>query len=137
MNNINFNDPTFITTNTYKDFLKENPGIGYLNIRAYAANSALPIANMQVEVSKIIDNQKVIFFSGATNLSGTITQISLPTPTISNDDLMMPASITYDVMAKYENENLLFNVQMYSNIQVVQNINVVPTLRTDGNIYGS
>ena len=136
MNNVNFNDPAFMQTYAYQDFISENPKLGYLNIRAYAANSAIPIANMQVEVSKIINNQKVIFFEGATTNSGTITQISLPTPMISNDDLIAPKSTTYDIKAIYNDETLLFKIQMYSDIQVVQNINVVPNLRKDGINYG-
>ena len=137
MNSVNFNDPIFIQSNDYKDYIIQNPDIGYLNIRAYAANSAIPISDMQVEVSKVINNMKVIFFSGATNSSGTIINIALPTPSISSNDMIIPSSIDYDIIAKYNDENLVFKVQMYSNIQVVQNINVVPNLRAEGVNYGS
>lgn len=136
MNNVNFNDVNFIKSDTYKNFALENPGQGFLNIRAYAANSAIPISGLNVTVSKVIDNIKVIFFEGATDNSGIIRQIALPTPTISSNDQEVPASIDYEVEAKYEEQNLVFIIKMYSNIQVNQNINIVPELRLDGSFYG-
>ena len=137
MNNIKFNDELFKQTNTYKEFINNNPSIGYLNIKAYAANFALPINNMEVEVSKVIDNYKVIFFEGLTNSSGTITKIELPTPPVSNNDLDIPQFITYDIIAKYNGEELIFKVDIFSNIVVVQNINVVPNLRKEDTLYGN
>ena len=119
MNIVYFDDENFTKTDTYQRFIRDNSGFGFLNIRAYGANSAIPIANMKVEVSKIIDN------------------IKLPSPLISNDDLEIPSSIEYNVDATYNNEVLPFFIKIYSNIQVVQNINVVPSMRLDGNYYGS
>ena len=75
MNIVYFNDQNFINTETYKKFINDNKGIGFLNIRAYAASSAVPISSLNVTVSKILDNQKVIFFEGATDLSGIISDI--------------------------------------------------------------
>lgn len=137
MNNIYFNNPTFMQSDAYKNFINENPGQGFLSIRAYAANSAIPISGLNVTVSKVINNIKVIFFEGATDNSGIISQISLPTPTISSNDQEVPASTEYEVEAKYEEQNLIFVIKMYSNIQVNQNINIVPELRLDGSTYGS
>ena len=137
MNIVYFDDENFTKTDTYQRFIRDNSGFGFLNIRAYGANSAIPIANMKVEVSKIIDNIKVIFFEGKTDSSGNIYNIKLPSPLISNDDLEIPSSIEYNVDATYNNEVLPFFIKIYSNIQVVQNINVVPSMRLDGNYYGS
>lgn len=137
MNNVSFNSADFINTEEYQQFISENPGIGYLNIRAYAANSAIPISGLEVEVSKIINNRRIIFFQGATDNSGVISQIALPTPTVSSNDEVVPPSQEYDITAIYNGNNLLFKINMYSNIQVLQNINIVPNLRLDGNSYGS
>ena len=137
MNFINFNDSNFIKTDTYKDFINRNSSLGYLNIRAYAANEAIPISGLNVTVSKIINNEKVIFFEGSTDSSGSINSISLPTPIISSNDQEIPASIEYDIMAVYENQSLYFKVLMYSNIVVNQNINIVPNIRLDGKSYGN
>ena len=137
MNTVNFNDPNFITTSTYKDFVSENTSNGYLNIRAYAASSAIPIKDLNVVVSKNLSNNKVIFYSGVTDESGIIEKISLPTPIVSTDDEEIPSSQSYDIEATYENQKLTYKVVMYSNISVIQNINVVPTVRVDGSAYGN
>ena len=137
MNTVNFNDPNFITTSTYKDFVSENTSNGYLNIRAYAASSAIPIKDLNVVVSKNLSNSRVVFYSGVTDESGIIEKISLPTPIVSTDDEEIPSSQSYDIEATYENQKLTYKVVMYSNISVIQNINVVPTLRVDGSAYGN
>ena len=137
MNIVNFNDQEFITTNTYKDFMNQNKSYGYLNIRAYAASLAIPIKGLKVVVSKILSNNKVIFFNGITDESGIIEKISLPVPIVSTNDEMVPSSQDYDIEATYDNQKLIYKVTMYSNISVNQNINVVPNMRLDGSSYGS
>ena len=136
MNIVNFNDPNFMSSSTYQDFVNQNASSGYLNIRAYAANKALPIKDLKVIVSKVLNNTKVIFYSGITDESGIIERIVLPTPTISNNDEVVPKSQDYDIEATYENQKLFYKVVMYSNISVNQNINVVPNIRLDGSSYG-
>ena len=137
MNNVYFNDPNFIATQSYQDYIKENPNRGYLSIRAYAANAAIPISGLNVIVSKIINNRRVIFFEGATDTSGIISQIALPTPNISSSAEDIPASQEYDLEASYNNQQSLFVIKMYANIQVNQNVNIVPELRLEGSTYGS
>ena len=136
MDSINFNDTIFKQSKTYQDFIKANEANGLLTIRAYAANKALPIEGMRVIVYKIIDNKRIIFYDGKTDNSGLIENINLPTPIISNDDLVVPPSEDYDIEAMYDNQDLIFKIKMYSNISVNQNINVVPLLRLDGSSYG-
>jgi len=137
MNNVNFNSEAFMQTNEYQEFIARNNSQGYLNIRAYAANSAIPISGLRVVVSKIINNQRVIFFDGSTNNSGIISSISLPTPKIETNNTIIPEHEDYDITATYNNEDLLFKITMFSNIQVLQNINVIPSVRLDGSFYGS
>ena len=137
MNIINFNDPNFINTESYKNFINKNKGNGTLNIRAYAASMAVPISGLNVIVSKVLDNQKVIFFEGATDNSGIINQIILPTPLLDNNNQEVPLSQDYDIIASYNNQKLVFKVLIYSNIQVNQNINIVPQIRLDGKSYGN
>ena len=131
MNEIMFNEQNF------QSFLNENKGNGYLNIRAYAANLALPVSGVKIKVSKVIDNLRVIFYEGTTDESGVISSIILPTPIIDSSDEVVPKSITYDIEANYNNQVLNYVVSMFSNISVLQNINVIPSIRLEGSIYGS
>ena len=134
MNEITFNE--FKKTEKYQEFINNNPQIGYLNIRAYAANSAIPITNLEVKVSRIINDQRIIFFDGRTDQSGLITNINLPTPPTNGNDEVIPQSSEYEVTAIYNGDNLIFKVVMYAGISVLQNISVVPNLRLDGGTYG-
>ena len=61
MNTFNIYDQNFINSEVYQQFLKDNPSNGYLRIRAFAANQAIPISGMNITISKIIDNNNVIF----------------------------------------------------------------------------
>jgi len=137
MNSIYFNDSNFINSSTYKEFIDKNKGKGYLSIRAYAASKAVPISGLNIVISKVINNIKVIFFEGATDSSGIISNITLPTPLISNNEQEIPLSQEYDIFAFYKEQNLVFKVLVYSNIQVNQNINIVPQIRLDGKSYGN
>lgn len=134
---INFDDPSFISTDTYKTFVNNNSSYGYLNIRAYAASSAIPIKGLKVIVSKVLNNERVVFFSGTTDESGIIESITLPTPSVSTNDEVIPSSQDYDIEATYENQRLIYKVIMYSNISVNQNINVVPIMRVGDTSYGN
>ena len=134
MNEINYNE--FMNSENYQEFINNNPEEGYLNIRAYAANSAIPITDLEVKVSRIIDNQKVLFFDGKTDQSGLISNIALPTPAVNANDEVVPLSSEYEVSARYNEDNLVFKVVMYAGISVLQNISVVPNLRLDGGTYG-
>ena len=46
----------------YLNFISNNPGYSTLKVRASAANEAYPIANVDIEVSKIIGEYEVIFY---------------------------------------------------------------------------
>ena len=92
---------------------------------------------MEVKVTKIINNEKIIFYEGKTDNSGVITNINLPTPSLNSNDEIAPLSSEYEVIARYNDDNLIFKVTMYSGISVIQNISVVPNLRLDGGTYGS
>lgn len=137
MNTFNFYDPIFMNTNTYKEYIKNNPDTANLNIRTSAANNAIPIGNVRIIVSRMIDGNKIIFYDGLTDKSGIINNIELPTPALNSNDLEAPSGSLYDIEAIYEQDNIdrFYKVLMYSNVCVVQNINIVPTM--DVISYGS
>ena len=130
MNTYNVNDSKFINSDMYKKFISDNPGRGYLKIRAYSASQAVPVSGLEVVVSKVIDNNKVIFFEGVTNESGVIEQISLPTPKLDGDNLGIPNGISYDITTTYipDNTTRIYKVNMYENVYVIQTINIVPEM---------
>ena len=134
MNTFNINDQSFVNSKIYQDFLKENPGSGYLKIRAFAANQAIPISGLNIIISKNIDNNNVIFFEGATNSSGIIERITLPTPELDPNNLDKPNGTTYDITATYKSDNIsrIYKVNMYENVYVVQDINVNPIMNQMG-----
>ena len=130
MNTYNFNDENFKNTTAYENFITANPSEGYLKVRASAASQALPISGLKIVVSKVIDNNNVIFFEGSTNESGVIERIVLPAPKLDANNLDAPRSTTYQISATYEPDNLntIYRINIYENIYVIQTINVVPTL---------
>ena len=127
-----FNDENFKKTTMYQNFITQNPSQGFLKIRAYAASQALPISGLKIVVSKNIDNNKIIFFEGATNESGVIEKITLPTPKLESNNLDAPNSTVYEITATYPKDNVtsIYRVNMYENIYVIQTINIVPELNT-------
>lgn len=124
----NIDDKEFLNSELYESFINDNPGVGFLKIRAYAASQAVPISGLSAVVSKDIDGNKVIFFEGVTNESGVIEKISLPVPRMDTDNMISPILSTYDVDTFYEGERRLYKVNVYDNIYVVQNINVTPNI---------
>lgn len=138
MNNVNINDPSFIKSEVYKRFMEENPGRGTLLIRASAAKEAIPIANLDITVRKTIDKYNVIFFQGKTDSSGMIKNLFLPTPAQNINDLTIPPSTNYEIIATDKNNNIqnTYIVNMYNNICVIQNINITPLMEERRLYYG-
>lgn len=134
MNNVSLNDKDFLNSNVYMEFMNNNPGIGYLKIRAYSANQAIPVKGLKIVVNKKIDGYNVNFFEGYTNESGVIENISLPTQKIDSNDLIAPKSTSYEIIASLNNQtNLNFIVNVYDKLYVIQNISVVPKMNMGGN----
>lgn len=130
MNTYNVNDDSYANNKAYQEFLSDNPTEGYLKIRAFAASQAIPISGVNIVISKIIDNNRIIFFEGATNESGVIERITLPAPRLNESNLTAPTSTQYDVTATYvvDNVDTVFTVNIFENVYVIQNISIVPNM---------
>ena len=128
MKNIYIDDQNFKSSREYQEFIKNNPGIGFLDVRVYAASGAIPVSNLKVSVSTIIGDNNVIFFEGYSDSSGIIKTIELPAPKLETNDLNIPTSLTYNILATYvpDNVNENFKVEIFDNIRVIQNISVLP-----------
>ncbi len=110
----------------YPDFVKENTGVGLLKIQVFTANQAFPLEGVNIVISKIIDGDKVIFFTGVTDSSGIIDNINLPTKA-SKTDVLSPEDIiytNYDVSAEYSKNNVVqdYTVAVFDDIKVIQPI---------------
>ena len=128
MNTYYFNDSNFKELDIYKNFIKENSGNAYLDIRTSAASEAIPVSGVKIIISKIIDNNKIIFYEGLTDNSGMINNINLPTPIINTNDLVVPIGTIYNIEAIYNDINKNYSILMYNGITFLQNINIVPTI---------
>ena len=110
----------------YPDFVKENTGVGLLEIQVFTANQAFPLEGVNIVISRVIDGDKVIFFTGATDSSGIIDNINLPTKA-SKADVLSPEDIiytNYDVLAEYSKNNAVqdYTVTVFDDIKVIQPI---------------
>ena len=108
----------------FKDFLKDNPGYGYLKVRASSASEAMPVSGVNIVVSLNYKDEEIIFFNGKTNESGVIEKIKLPTPVLDENNLVKPSKLIYTIRAEYKDFLNTYNVSMYEGVCVVQNINI-------------
>ena len=132
MNIYNVNDSSFINSKIYKDYLNDNPEKGGLRIRAYAASGAIPISGVNIIISKVIDNNFVVFYNGVTDYSGLIEKVILPAPKLELSNLGVPKKATYDIKATYNDIDRLYKVNIYENVCVVQNISITPDMSASG-----
>lgn len=133
MNIYNINDKEFQSTEEYQEFIKNNPGKGFLKIRAYAASGAIPISGLKVVVRKRIVNDDVIFFEGFTDESGVIERIVLPSPKLVSDNLNQPRATNYEIVTTYlpDNTQGIYRVNIYENVWVIQNVSIVPSINRE------
>ena len=48
----------------YPDFTYENNGVGTVKVQVSAANQAFPLEGIEIEISKEINGDEVVFFTG-------------------------------------------------------------------------
>lgn len=129
--NINVDDPILSDDQAFQEFIRNNPGRGYLKVRATSANDAIPVAGVEVTVSKKIGNNNVAFFQGQTDNSGMINGIVLATPSKASSDLEAPSFTDYELRAIYEKENFdkLYKISLCCRASVIQYINIIPNVK--------
>lgn len=132
--NLDINSDIIKNDPTYQEFLKNNPGRGFLKIRATSASEALPVSGMRIVVSKVIGANNVIFFDGETDSSGMINGITLPTSPKITNNLEPPEFTEYNLVATYELENFkkIYTISLCCSVSVIQNINVTPNIYDGG-----
>ena len=118
----------FFNNSKYQEFIRNNPGKANLKIRAFTASEALPLVGIHIVVRTMVGEDEFIFFDGETDSSGMVDTLSLPTPSMISDNLEVPSSILYEIVAesKSMNMNRLYQVRMYDGICVIQNVELFP-----------
>lgn len=129
MNLIGYED--FKNTSAAADFIKNNPDIGYLKILAFTAYQAIPIADVEIIISKDFGNDKVVFFRGQTDSNGMIANIELPAPKaqyVADKDVMPPYT-SYDITAIHGNFDTINNyvVGIFGDVRVIQYVKMTPS----------
>lgn len=120
----NFDSQEFKNTDIYKNFVNENSARGILKVEAHSSTNAYPLKDVRIVVSKMIGNDKVIFFDGVTNESGIIENIILPTKEMA-EEVNSASDIVftkYDLEASYPNNDLRkdYDVSIFDNVKVIQ-----------------
>ena len=130
MNFISYDD--FKKLDEYKQFILENPSIGYLKVQAFTAYQGLPIEETKIIITKNINNNKVLFFRGYTNSSDIIDNIELPAPSEKHDveKFEIPKHTEYELTAIHEGYETIkkYNISMFGNIKILQYIKMIPTI---------
>ena len=134
MNFVNLED--FKQTESYENFIQENPSTGRLKVEVFTAYRAIPIPDTRILVTKDIDGQKVLFFSGLTDSSGMISNIELPSPAENKnfkpgDDAQYAM---YDVTAIHEGYERIkkYDVAIFGNTGVIQYNKMIPDVEMEG-----
>ncbi len=112
--------------NSYQDFLIKNQGRGYLKIQVSTGYGVFPLADCQVVVSKIINQQKETFFKGVTEESGLIDTIELPAVISLDKDLPHFTEYTVEVSHPTYQQELPASVYIYDGIKSIQKVEMVP-----------
>ncbi len=126
----------FKKSESYQKFIEENPSTGNLKVEVFTAYKAIPIPDTRILVTKDIDGQKVLFFSGLTDSSGMISDIELPSPEENTN--FKPGDdaeyAIYDVTAIHEGYERIkkYDVAIFGNTGVIQYIKMIPEIEMEG-----
>ena len=112
----------------YNDFINVNPDLGILKIEAFTANEGLPIPDTDILIYKDIGEYNVIFFKGKTDSNGMIDNIYLPTPKMSESNILEPLYTVYDMNAYHIGFETIkkYSIGMFGGIKVIQYVKMTP-----------
>lgn len=124
----------FKNTDLYEDFLNENNDVGNLKVQVFTAYGAIPIPDTNIVVFKDIEEYRVIFFQGVTDISGIISGISLPAPKMVSSNVETPIYTVYNMIAYNEGYEALknYNIGMLGGVNVIQYVKMTPEIDLEG-----
>ena len=112
----------------YNDFINVNPDLGILKIEAFTVNEGLPIPDTYILIYKDIGEYNVIFYKGKTDSNGMIDNIYLPTPKMSESNILEPLYTVYDMNAYHIGFETIkkYSIGMFGGIKVIQYVKMTP-----------
>ncbi len=113
---------------TYDEFMDKNKGRGFLKIQVYMARGILPVQDTLIRVSKMIGEEKIIFFEGVTNESGMVNSITLPTILHEEKNPRMTNYIVEAIHRNYIQKHPRV-ASIYDQIKSILTIEMVPAGR--------
>ncbi len=121
----------------YPEFAKKNSGTGTVKVQVFIANQAYPLKDIDIKITKEIDGNEVIFFTGKTNSSGIIDDIKLPAEP-AKEDIESAKDITYTtynitVTNPKSNTTKKYDIAVFDGMKIIQPINL-PVLESDGSL---
>ena len=128
MKDVYIDDEVLKNDSSYLEFINNNPGFGYLKIRASSINVAIPVSDINIKVSKVIGNNNIIFYEGKTDNSGMINDIVLPAPRAISNDEEVPKFTEYKLEAIKGNMRQEYTISICCSITIIQYINVIPSI---------
>ena len=112
----------------YNDFINVNPDLGILKIEAFTADEGIPIPDTDIVIYKDIGEYNVVFFKGKTDSNGMIDNIYLPTPKMSESNILEPLYTVYDMNAYHIGFETIkkYSIGMFGGIKVIQYVKMTP-----------
>ena len=112
----------------YPEFALENTKTGILKVQVSGANQAFPLSDVEVEIWKEINGDKVVFFKGTTDNSGIIDNIILPAKP-SKKDVEEASDIIYTsyiLTITYPKNNVTksYEIGIFDDLKVIQPIRI-------------
>ena len=83
----------------YYDIMNLYGDTGNLKVQVFTAYGAIPIQNTNIVVYKDIEEYRVVFFQGVTDISGIISDIKLPAPMMVTSNEETPIYTIYNMTA--------------------------------------
>lgn len=131
MNIISYEE--FKNTDLFEDFIKENSDVGSLKVQVFTAYGAIPIKDTNIVVYKDIEEYRVIFFQGVTDISGIISDIKLPAPRMVASNEETPIYTIYNMTAinsLYESLKS-YTIGMLGGVNVIQYVKMMPNVNLE------
>lgn len=117
---------------------ERDTAFGTLVVRVFTAREALPVADALVLISRRIDGNPTLQWSGRTDVSGNTPEIQLPTPeaSLSEEPGHVHPYASYDIEVDQDGfyTAVFRNVPIFAGVTAVQPVEMVPLPQRESNV---